>query len=334
MVDKWQRSEDEAAEEGLTWFVNREAVEKHFAANGAEVQVYRQYREGGRKHVERLVFVEEAEAGLNSGVFGPFELIDAPDGNLLFRVTTTALSQDGAPSEEQIEHLKALVGDLRIRFEVEVPTTIVSATTPERKGRKAVWVFDAKKDDTFLRKLPAIHLIYAEMLRYCKPTTQLLHFARGEIVDTEALIAALDNGQLATYITDFPSPELLSRDDVIQIPHLGASTEEAEDNCATMAADQLIDFLENGNIKNSVNFPVIHLSRNSGYRITFSNNNVPKVLGNVLSLLADQSINVIDMVNKSRDDIAYNIIDIETEPTDELIEAVCQVEGVIRARKV
>jgi len=161
MVDKWQRGEGETVEEGLNWFVNREAVEKHFAANGAEVQVYRQYRQGGRKHVEVTVFMEDAEAGLNSGVFGPFELLATPDGNLLLRVATATLTPDAAPSASRIEHLKALVGDLRIRFEVEVPTAIVSATTTEKRGHKAVWIFEAKKDDAFLRKLPDIHLIYA-----------------------------------------------------------------------------------------------------------------------------------------------------------------------------
>jgi D-3-phosphoglycerate dehydrogenase len=184
--------------------------------------------------------------------------------------------------------------------------------------------------------VPAIeatrHMINAEALRCFKPGAKLLNFAREEIVDTAALVAALDNKQLGGYIADFPTPALLGRDDVILTPHIGASTQEAEENCAIMAADQLMEFLQNGNIKNSVNFPPIAMARSKGYRITFSNDNVPKVLGNVLSILADSNNNVIDLVNKSRDDIAYNIIDVEQQPSEEIIAAIAAVDGVIRLR--
>lgn len=184
--------------------------------------------------------------------------------------------------------------------------------------------------------VPAIdatrHMINAETLRCFKPDAKLLNFAREEIVDTAALVAALENKQLGGYIADFPTPDLLGRDDVILTPHIGASTQEAEENCAIMAADQLMEFLENGNIKNSVNFPPTAMARSGGYRITFSNNNVPKVLGNVLSILADSDNNVIDLVNKSRNDIAYNIIDVEQQPSAEIIAAIAAVDGVIRLR--
>jgi D-3-phosphoglycerate dehydrogenase len=116
------------------------------------------------------------------------------------------------------------------------------------------------------------------------------------------------------------------------MPHIGASTHEAEQNCAMMAADQLMDFLENGNIVNSVNFPRTRMARNGGHRITFSNENIPRVLGTVLTVLADRNINVIDMVNMSRGDIAYNIIDIETEPGPGALEEIRTAEGVIRMR--
>lgn len=184
--------------------------------------------------------------------------------------------------------------------------------------------------------VPAIeatrHLINAEALRCFKPGAKLLNFAREEIVDTAALVAALDDKQLGGYIADFPTPALLGRDDVILTPHIGASTQEAEENCAIMAADQLMEFLQNGNIKNSVNFPPIAMARSAGYRITFSNDNVPKVLGNVLSILADSNNNVIDLVNKSRDDIAYNIIDVEQQPSEDIVAAIAAVDGVIRLR--
>ena len=184
--------------------------------------------------------------------------------------------------------------------------------------------------------VPAIdatrHMINAETLRCFKPDAKLLNFAREEIVDTAALVAALENKQLGGYIADFPTPDLLGRDDVILTPHIGASTQEAEENCAIMAADQLMEFLENGNIKNSVNFPPTAMARSGGYRITFSNNNVPKVLGNVLGILADSDNNVIDLVNKSRNDIAYNIIDVEQQPSAAIIAAIAAVDGVIRLR--
>jgi D-3-phosphoglycerate dehydrogenase len=178
------------------------------------------------------------------------------------------------------------------------------------------------------------HLINAEALQCMKPSAILLNFAREEVVDASAVQNALDNGELGKYVTDFPTPELLGRDNVLLMPHIGASTEEAEENCAMMAADQLMDYLENGNIVNSVNFPATKMPRNGGYRITFCNENVPKVLGNVLSLLADRSMNVIDMVNKSRDDIAYNIVDVETEPTAELLEEIRNVDGIVVVRSL
>lgn len=186
--------------------------------------------------------------------------------------------------------------------------------------------------------VPAIeqtrHLIDAEALKRFRPGTRLLNFAREQVVDVDAVIAALDRGELAAYITDFPVPGLLGRKDALLFPHLGASTAEAEENCSVMAAEQLMDFLENGNIVNSVNYPQTRMARDGGYRITFANDNVPRVLGTVLSVLADHDINVIDMVNKSLRDIAYNIIDVETEPTAEIIAAIAAAEGVMHVRVI
>jgi len=177
-------------------------------------------------------------------------------------------------------------------------------------------------------------LIDAEVLAAFKPGSDLLNFAREEVVDHSALLNALDNQQLAKYVTDFPRPELLGRKDVLCLPHIGASTREAEENCAMMAADQLIDFLRNGNITNSVNFPETHMVRNGGHRITFSNRNVPRVLGTVLSILADRNINVVDMVNRSRGEIAYNIIDLDQAPDADTVSAITTTEAVIRVRVV
>ena len=186
--------------------------------------------------------------------------------------------------------------------------------------------------------VPAIeqtrHLINSETLRRFKPGLKLLNFAREEIVDVDAVVSALDEGRLAAYITDFPVPVLLGRKDTLLFPHIGASTAEAEENCSIMAAEQLMDFLNNGNIVNSVNYPQTRMARDGGYRITFANDNVPRVLGAVLSVLADHDINVIDLVNKSRGDMAYNIIDIESEPTLEIINAIASAEGVMHVRMV
>ena len=177
-------------------------------------------------------------------------------------------------------------------------------------------------------------LIGKERIARIKPGARLLNFAREEIVDIDAVIAALDSGKLSTYVTDFPMPELLGRENALLLPHIGASTEEAEENCAVMAAEQLVEFLQDGNIRNSVNFPPTHMTRNGGYRITFSNDNVPRVLGSVLSVLAEHDINVSDMVNKSRGEVAYNIIDVENEPGPEILAAIGRAEGVIRVRMV
>lgn len=177
-------------------------------------------------------------------------------------------------------------------------------------------------------------LVNAELLGAMREGSCLLNFARQEIINEEDLVAALSSGRLRRYIADFPSPALIGREDVILMPHIGASTEEAEENCAIMAADQLRDFLENGNIRNSVNFPTLQLERVTGCRLSVSNENVPKILGSVLAILADENINVIDMLNKSRDGIAYNLIDIGTRVSDEVLDRMRALQGVINVRLI
>ena len=179
------------------------------------------------------------------------------------------------------------------------------------------------------------HMVNAAALAQAKPTAVLLNFARETIVDSAAVKQSLDAGKLAYYVCDFPEPAMLNHPKVIAMPHIGASTEESEENCAVMAANQLMDYLENGNIVNSVNFPAVSMGRvaNSS-RITFSNDNVSGVLGHVLSVLADKKVNVIDMMNKSRGELAFNIIDVETKPTDDVVSAIAAVEHVIRVRVI
>lgn len=177
-------------------------------------------------------------------------------------------------------------------------------------------------------------LINDELLGAVQPGTCLLNFAREEIVDQAALIRALDEGKLRKYIADFPTPELIGRKDVTLMPHIGASTDEAEDNCAIMAAEQLRDFIENGNIRNAVNFPTLQLERVTGCRLSVTNANVPKILGSVLSILADENINVIDMLNKSRDEVAYNLIDISPSPSKDVLERMRALDGVTNVRLI
>lgn len=175
-------------------------------------------------------------------------------------------------------------------------------------------------------------MINQSLLSHAKPGACLLNFARGEIVDVDAVVEALDKGILRRYACDFPEPQLIARNDVILMPHIGASTDEAEENCAVMAAQQIIDFLEHGNITNSVNFPTAMLERNDGIRLTLANQNKPKVLSHVLDMLAAENLNVIDMLNKSRDEIAYNLIDLNQRPSDAVIAAVAELDGVINVR--
>lgn len=175
-------------------------------------------------------------------------------------------------------------------------------------------------------------LVNSELLTACKPEAVLLNFAREEIVDTAALLQALDQRQLAKYIADFPVLEFMGRKDVIAMPHIGASTEEAEENCAVMAADQLKDFLVNGNIRNSVNFPKTRLDRTSGHRLAITNRNVPKMLNQILAVLAESDNNVLDMVNRSRDDLAYNLIDVAQQPSDTDLARIRAIDGIVNLR--
>ena len=176
------------------------------------------------------------------------------------------------------------------------------------------------------------HLINDESLKAFRPGTVLLNFARQEVVDEAALAKALQAQRIRRYFSDFPSVTLRSLPNVLATPHLGASTGEAEENCAVMAADQLIDFLVNGNIRNSVNFPTIALERTAGLRVAIANRNVPRMLGQVLSVLAKANINVIDMINKSRGDVAYNLIDVAGTVSAELIAEMNRIDSVINVR--
>ena len=181
-------------------------------------------------------------------------------------------------------------------------------------------------------------LINSDLLKNAKKGLRLINFARDEIVVSTDIIESLDKNILSKYITDFADFELISRakiaNDVIILPHIGASTSQAEENCSVMAAEQLDDFLNNGNIKNSVNFPELIEPRPSEFRITLSNKNHPGMIGKITTVLADNKLNIIDMVNKSRGDIAYNVIDLETKPPEKVLVELSALDDVISVREV
>ena len=166
----------------------------------------------------------------------------------------------------------------------------------------------------------------------------LLNFARHEVVNTEEVIEYIDKGNLRNFITDFPTPELIQRantnKDVILLPHIGASTAQAEENCAVMAVNQITDFLETGNIKNSVNFPNVHLKRTTDHRISIINKNVPAMIGQIATALGELNLNIAEMTNVSRGEIAYNLIDIENEVDEASIAKLNQIENVINVRLI
>lgn len=181
------------------------------------------------------------------------------------------------------------------------------------------------------------HLIGDEELIYMKNTAHLLNFARGEIVDTDAVVKAVNEERIAGFTTDFAEEKLLHNDKITVLPHLGASTEEAEVNCAKMAARGLKRFLETGVIKRSVNFPNVEMAFDSPYRITIINRNVPNMLGLIASEIASLDVNIDNMVNRGKDDHAYNLVDVsETDPEKiaAIVEKLEQNEGIIRVRAI
>ncbi|MDG1988420.1 MAG: 3-phosphoglycerate dehydrogenase family protein [Halieaceae bacterium] len=238
----------------------------------------------------------------------------------------------------------SLVAEMALTFGMNVigydPAISVEAawrlSSKVKRSNKISSLF-AKSDYVTLH-LPAIdsthHIINENLLSHCKKGVCLLNFSRSEIVDPMAIQSALESGVIGKYISDFPEPELLKRRDAIFLPHIGASTKEAEANCAIMAANQLRDFIETGSITNSVNYPNVNLEYVSGCRIAITNENVPKILGSVLSVFANENINVIDMLNKSRNSLAYNLIDLDRLPTPSSLDQIQRLEGISNVRIV
>ena len=178
------------------------------------------------------------------------------------------------------------------------------------------------------------NMINEERVALMKPGAVILNFARDGIVDDVAVVGALEAGRIQAYVCDFPSPELAGCDKVIALPHLGASTAEAEDNCAIMVANQLRDFIENGNIINSVNFPDVRMPKEAVNRLIVTHANIPNMLGQISTVMADNDINIRDMINQSHDEIAYTLVDTDSVIPDTAKKAVCEIDGVKKVRVV
>ena len=178
------------------------------------------------------------------------------------------------------------------------------------------------------------NLVTANRLALMNDNSVLINFARAGVVDNDAALAALDSGKLHAFVSDFPTPELIAHPKVVALPHLGASTTEAEANCAIMVAENVKDYLENGNIRHSVNFPESRLSRLDAWRITIANANVPNMVGQISTDLANAGLNIEDLLNKSVGELAYTIVDVNKEPTPELLEEIRAIDGVLTLRNL
>lgn len=178
------------------------------------------------------------------------------------------------------------------------------------------------------------NLINAQRIGVMRPGAVLLNFAREGVVDNAAAVEALDANKLHAYICDFPANTLKDHAKVIALPHLGASTEEAEENCAVMVAEQLADYLENGNILNAVNFPNVAMARESNFRIAIANANVPNMVGQISSVLATAGINIHNMLNKSKGDMAYTLVDVDSAVTDAVMQQLSAIAGVLAVRNL
>jgi D-3-phosphoglycerate dehydrogenase len=178
------------------------------------------------------------------------------------------------------------------------------------------------------------HLIDAKRLAGMKAGAVLLNFARDAIVDEDAVAAALRARKLKYYLCDFPSAKLLGEPGVVALPHLGASTEEAEENCAVMVVDQVREFLEHGTLANSVNFPSVEMMRESPYRVAIANANVPNMLGQISTTMAKAGLNIHNMVNKSRGEMAFTLVDVDSPVQEKVVAALAAIDGVLSVRYI
>jgi D-3-phosphoglycerate dehydrogenase len=176
------------------------------------------------------------------------------------------------------------------------------------------------------------NLLNDTRIKKMKEGVVVLNFSREEIVNEDAILSGIDNGKIYAYVCDFPTNKLKNHSRVVTLPHLGASTEEAEENCAIMVVDQVKDFLQNGNIKNSVNFPDVEMPRTEGHRISIANSNVPNMVAQISAILSKEGLNILDMLNKSRKEYAYTLLDVDKEVSPLTLDAIKQIEGVLAVR--
>lgn len=176
------------------------------------------------------------------------------------------------------------------------------------------------------------HMFNKELFSRIKPGLRLLNFSRDGLVNNHDVKEAIEQGKIACYVTDFPNEDLIGNDKIIAIPHLGASTPESEENCAVMASSQIKDYLENGNIINSVNLPHSEMLWNTNWRLTFVHKNIPNMVGQITAILAQQNINIVDMMNKSRGEWAYTMIDVSTQINGEILPALEKINGIVKVR--
>ena len=178
------------------------------------------------------------------------------------------------------------------------------------------------------------HLVNAQTIDKMKDTVRIMNFARGDLVNSDAVIDALDEGKMACYVTDFPDAKLIGVDGVIAIPHLGASTPESEENCAAMAAQELIDFLEDGNIKNSVNMPNVFMPRSAKTRVTVIHKNQPNMIATITDTISKDGVNIASFEDKNRGEIAYSIIDCDDNVSEQVANDITAIDGVIKVRVI
>jgi len=235
-----------------------------------------------------------------------------------------------------------LVADAAIKLGMQVlgydpDITVDAAWSLPAQVKKAASVAEVLKSSDFVTlHVPLVaatrDLVSADNLKLMRSGAVLLNFSREGVVSEAAVLAALDAKRLAVYVCDFPSAALNHHAGVVALPHLGASTREAEENCAIMVAGQLRDYLEHGNVVNAVNFPAVVMARESAYRVAIANANVPNMLGQISTAMAQAGLNIHNMVNKSRGDMAYTLVDVESPVSDAVLDHLRAIEGVLAVR--
>ena len=175
-------------------------------------------------------------------------------------------------------------------------------------------------------------MINSERLKLVRNNLVILNFSRDGVIDDAAVVEAIEQGRIYAYVCDFPSNLLKDHPRVVTLPHLGASTQQAEDNCAVMVVEQVREYLENGNVRNSVNFPEMIMPRNGGFRIAIVNENVPNMLGQISTCMADAGLNIQDMLNKSRNELAYTLVDVDSALSADCLERIAAIDGVLNVR--